>query len=381
MVYGGDILEIFTKRSVFYFNGNYYRQKDGVAMGSPLGPALANAFLCHYEKPWLDNCPLSIVPIFYARYIDDIFVLLKSHGHITRLATYLSSKHPNINFTFEVEKDNTLAFLDVNVYRDANSFSTSIHRKDTFSGVYTNYKAFMPETYKKGLLLTLLYRAYMISSSYLSVHKEVNELKNIFRRNAYPDSFIDKCIFRFFNKIYEKKDPVHTVPKKEVLMTLPYLGSVSWLVKNELTRAFKNILPFCKLKVVFKTSNRLSSCFIFKDKFPVALMSGVIYKYACASCNVSYVGCTKRYWEKRLEEHTHISARTGGRLSGLQIFSPMQHVRTSSACTSLPQRENFEIIGRDNNAYLLQLKESLFIYKLKPRLNGNVASVPLYLFS
>ena len=25
-------------------------------MGSPLGPTLANAFLCHYEKLWLDNC-------------------------------------------------------------------------------------------------------------------------------------------------------------------------------------------------------------------------------------------------------------------------------------------------------------------------------------
>ena len=29
-------------------------------------------------------------------------------------------------------------------------------------------------------------------------------------------------------------------------------------------------------------------------------------------------------WEKRLEEHLHISALTGNPLSGLQIFAPMQ---------------------------------------------------------
>ena len=62
-----------TKGTVFFFNGCYYRQKDGVAMGSPLGPALANAFLAHHETVWLEECPLSFAPIFFARYVDDIY--------------------------------------------------------------------------------------------------------------------------------------------------------------------------------------------------------------------------------------------------------------------------------------------------------------------
>ena len=380
------LLTLATKGSVFYFNGNYYRQKDGVAMGSPLGPALANAFLCHHETRWLDECPLSFMPVFYARYVDDIFVLLRSHEHVTRLATYLSSKHVNINFTFEVEINNTLPFLDVNVYRDIERFTTTVHRKDTFSGVYTHFKAFLPDTYKRGLLSTLLYRAYMINSSYQSLHKEIEKLKGIFKRNAYPDSFIEKCVYRFFNKIFDKKSPSKPMdPKKEVMLVLPFLGSNSWLVKNELSRTFRNILPDCKLKLIFKTSNRLSSFFSFKDRLPSTLDSGVIYKYLCSNCNVSYVGCTKRFWEKRLEEHTHISALTGGPLSGetRQIYPPLQHVKQAKCTSSSPlvTRENFEIIGRDSNNYLLQVKESLFIYKYKPNLNGNKTSVPLYLFN
>ena len=79
------------------------------------------------------------------------------------------------------------------------------------SGVFTNFKAFLPEIYKKGLISTLLFRAYMINSSYHSLHKEVEELKKIFKRNAYPVSFIDKCVFRFFNKIHQKKVIVYHV--------------------------------------------------------------------------------------------------------------------------------------------------------------------------
>ena len=165
-------------------------------------------------------------------------------------------------------------------------------------------------------------------------------------------------------------------------MILPFLGTTSWSVKKDLNRVFQNILPFCKLKLVFKISNRVSSCFSFKDKLPVTLDSGVIYKYTCASCKVSYVGCTKRYWETRLEEHTHVSALTGGPLFGKQIFAPHQHVRTAKCGPSgRPHWENFEIIGRDSDYYLLQVKESIFIYKHKPELNGNKQSVPLYLFT
>ena len=377
------LLVLATKGSVFYFNGNYYRQKDGVAMGSPLGPALANAFLCHHESHWLEDCPLSFVPVFYARYVDDIFVLLKSHEHIARLSNFLSSKHVNIRFTFEVENNGILPFLDVNVYRDADCFTTTVHRKDTFSGVYTHFNAFLPDTYKRGLLSTLLHRAYMINSSYQSLHKEIEKLKEIFKKNAYPVRFIEKCVFQFFNKIFDKRTPSEpSDPKTEILMILPFLGSTSWLVKNELLRTFRKIIPAYKLKLVFKTSNRLSSFFAFKDKLPSALDSGVIYKYTCANCNVSYVGCTKRFWEKRLEEHTHLSALTGKPKNGLQVYPPLQHVKQAK-CTSSPlvKRENFEIIGRESNFYLLQVKESIFIYKHKPELNGNTTSVPLYLFT
>ena len=374
------LLEIATKGTVFFFNGKYYIQKDGVAMGSPLGPALANAFLAHHETVWLEECPLSYAPIFFRRYVDDIFVLLKSSDHISRLAEYLSSRHRNIKFTYELENDDTLPFLDVNVYRDAGKFSSTVHRKHTFSGVYTNFQSFMPETYKRGLVGTLLYRAYRISSTYESLHDEVEKLKKIFSRNGYPMKFVDRCISRFFNKLYEKKPLTPSEPKKEFVIILPFLGTTSLRIKNELQRTFKKVIPTCSLKIVFKTSRRLSSCFVFKDKFPKSLLSGVIYKFTCAKCNLSYIGCTKRYWEERLSEHTHISALTGKPLTGRQVFTPMQHQRNCCKETKI-SRDNFSIVGFEKDPYLVQVKESLLIKSSRPQLNGNLTSVPLSLFA
>ena len=166
-----------------------------------------------------------------------------------------------------------------------------------------------------------------------------------------------------------------------LLMVLPFLGTTTRKMKNELIRTFRKILPFCNLKIVFKTNRRLSSCFPFKDRFPKSLLSGVIYKYTCAECNLSYIGCTKRFWEKRLEEHLHVSALTGKPLSGCTIYAPLQHVRSDSCPAKKISREDFSIIGNEKDKYLVKLKESILISTCRPRLNGGVTSVSLHLFA
>ena len=70
-----SLLELATLDSYLIFDGKYYKQKDGVAMGSPLGPTLATVFLCHFEEQWMSNCPIHYKPISYRRYVDHKFLL------------------------------------------------------------------------------------------------------------------------------------------------------------------------------------------------------------------------------------------------------------------------------------------------------------------
>ena len=57
-----ELLSLATKDSHFIFDGTLYKQIDGVAMGSPLSPTLANVFIVYHEKNWLEHCPLEIRP-------------------------------------------------------------------------------------------------------------------------------------------------------------------------------------------------------------------------------------------------------------------------------------------------------------------------------
>ena len=108
-------------------------------MGFPLGPALANIFMCSFKSIWLRDSRNDFKPLFYRCYVDGIF-LFSSPDHGDKFKEYLSSKHPNINFSIEKEKDGCLPFLDVNIFRENEKFAINVYRKKTFSGVYTNLK-------------------------------------------------------------------------------------------------------------------------------------------------------------------------------------------------------------------------------------------------
>ena len=186
-----DLLELACKDSVFMFDGIYYRQKDGVAMGSPLGPTLANIFMCYHEKIWLDECPLSFKPKYYRRYVDDIFVMFENTDKMEEFKKYLNSRHENINFTSELEKEGKIPFLDMLIDRSSGQIVTSIYRKPTFTGVYSHFTSFLPSIDKFGLLYTLLFRTFTLCSNFKLFHLEIVELKKIFLRNGYPTNFID----------------------------------------------------------------------------------------------------------------------------------------------------------------------------------------------
>ena len=52
------LLIIALQNNFFYFDGKIYQQTDGVATDSPLGPSLANAFLCFHEQICLNDCSI-----------------------------------------------------------------------------------------------------------------------------------------------------------------------------------------------------------------------------------------------------------------------------------------------------------------------------------
>ena len=157
-------------------------------MESPLGPTLANVFLAYHEQNWLDSCPLKYRPLYYRRFVDDIFALFKSSDHLKRFQSYLNNK---ISF-----------LVDVNVIREQGKFVISVCWKPTFSGVYTHFDSFLPDTYTIGMIYTLVNRYFQIWSSWSMFHQQLILLREILQKNGYPENFIDRCFKLFLNNSY-----------------------------------------------------------------------------------------------------------------------------------------------------------------------------------
>ncbi|BHF61961.1 hypothetical protein SprV_0100494100 [Sparganum proliferum] len=110
--------ELLTRRTQnvqFLCNGQLYRQIDGVAMDSPLGPFLANVFMGKVEMTSSRDTINDLS--FYGRYVDDIFCLADSTTDMDDLVQKFNSAHPSLKLTAESEADNEIAFLDVLLHR------------------------------------------------------------------------------------------------------------------------------------------------------------------------------------------------------------------------------------------------------------------------
>ena len=255
-----------------------------------------------------------------------------------------------------------------------------MYRKPIFSGVYSNFKSFIDIRYKFGLLHTLLYRIYSICSDYTAISVEIEKLKNICRKNRYPDRLVDKCICMFFEKLFIKKQVVLTVPKKKLIISLEYLGQQSIIIKKQLEQIIRSTISYCDVNVVFTSNNRLLNSFSFKNRIPNNLKSYLIYEYTCCDCDVTYIGKTYRHFQIRFSEHLGISKLTNKTLTYNKNTATAirNHIHTRNHNSN---SESFKIIGHAKNDNHLLIKESLNIQKKNPILNKTVKSYPLYLFN
>ena len=378
-----SLLQFAVKDNLILFNGKYYIQIDGVAMGSPLGPTLANIFLCHWEEIWLEKCPLQFRPLFYRRYVDDTFLLFSSQSHVKKFLRYLNSRHANMNFTHECEIDDKLPFLDVLVSREAGQLVTSLYRKPTFSGLYTNFNSFISEKYKSGLIFCLLFRIFNFTVDWGKFHDEVKFLSDIFRKNQYPQHFFDRCTRIFLNRKQNPKSG-DRVEKQKLIISLPFVGKYSNDLKRKLSAlASLHFTSDFRICVVWKSTRKLHTFFSFKDKLPMHLRSKVLYRFTCDGCNSIYLGKTKRHFLVRAYEHMGLSYKTGKRFAynpdNSNNTTVLNHINQSNQCKG--NLDSFEIIGSARNDFFLRIKESLLIKKIKPcLLNPNSQSVPLHLF-
>ena len=89
---------------------------------------------------------------------------------------------------------------------------------------------------------------------------------------------MDLCVKSFLNKLYTPKILVPNVPKRNVFVKLPFLGSTSFQIRKKLQKLFSDKLTSCYLKIVFMSPVRVKSFLESKAKLTKMLLSGLVHE-------------------------------------------------------------------------------------------------------
>ena len=166
---------------------------------------------------------------------------------------FMNSQDSNIKFTLEMENNDSLPFLDVLITRSKDmTISTSIYRKDTFSGLLMQYiDSFLPPSFKQNLISGLIYRAWKICSSEDLFQQELIKLKKLLIANGFPLGLINRQIKLFLHK-HETSETMstHFGPEKRVIfLSLPFCGENSNKISRQIGRIINKIAPWSSVRL------------------------------------------------------------------------------------------------------------------------------------
>ncbi|XP_044752677.1 uncharacterized protein LOC123312358 [Coccinella septempunctata] len=292
-----DIIAYIYDSSYFQFEGEFYQQIDGSAMGNPASPSLANFIMTYLIEKVLQK--LKFIVAFIKLYVDDTITAIPS-DKADELLSEFNSYHPRIKFTIEKEKDGELPFLDIKVVRgEDGSLLTKWYVKPTNSGRLVNFHSETSRSYKVGSIKNLIYRSTHLSSK-IYYKENMKKIKEILKINNYPTTFVNKIINEYnplnprINETLSSEDQVKRYFK------FPYISGLSHNIAHSIKQKSKTT------ELVFY--NLLTTQILFsklKDPTPNINRSSIVYKIPCLGCNKCYVGQTRQLLKTRIRQHKY----------------------------------------------------------------------------
>jgi hypothetical protein len=212
----------------------------------------------------------------------------------------LNALHPNLQFMVEVERDNTLNYLDISIHKTPNSLKTSIHRKPTFTNSIIPYTFSHPTQHKYAAVKYLFNRLNSFHLQEKEYQQELNVIHNILYNNSFP--------------IKPQKQAAHTKTQQQMTQTSMCKWATFTCVGKE-TSYITNIFRRIDLKIAFQTNHTTGILLSHKNPTPDEVLLSGVYKLTCPDCNKAYVGQTGKRFSICYNEHkkafhyvTHMSS-------------------------------------------------------------------------
>ena len=329
------LIRLCVENNVFQFNDNYYKQKFGISMGSPLSPVLANLYMEYFESELLPS--LSPQPSFWVRYVDDVLIMWPDQHNFQLFFNSVNSLANSIKFTTESEIDQRIPFLDVTVHRHPSGFTYSIYRKPTHSNQYIHYFSWHPDHVKRSSVFSLFLRAYRLCD-HPHLDTEINYIYKSFKNVGFPTHVIDAVHSSVKAKFFSQ----HTRQQEEEDHRRPTIS----LPHNQFVQKYvAPIFHANKYRVVNNSQGTLRSRLVHNK--PVAdseqrSKSGV-YNIPCKNCPQVYYGETGRGLDTRIREHK-LAVRRGDRNNAMfrHSFEARHDIDWNNASIIYPSSSHYD---------------------------------------
>ena len=346
-----NLLEFCLASTYFTYQGKFFEQTEGTAMGSPISPIVANLLMEDLEIKALATSPHQ--PSLWKRFVDDTFIIIKK-AHKDSLLQHLNSIDNNIRFICEESKeDGSIPVLDILIIpgKEGKLNTTVYLQWDSHHNIPAKYS----------VIGTLFHRAKTICSSPQHLQKEEQHLTSALKRCKYPTWAPNRIQLKNTKENANKNNNKPTRPEQSNInqphIVVPYHQGLSENFKRTCNRYGVQV----HLKGGLTIKNLLMSP---KDKDTIWKKSGVIYRYKCnrVECDEEYIGESARNFAERFKEH-------------LKTPSPIHdHSVISGHNVTI---DNFEIVGREGQNLLRTIKEALYIRVNSPSLNKNIGKYHL----
>ena len=161
----------------------------------------------------------------YRRYVDDTVALMDDVSSAEAFLQTLNDCHLALDFTMGLSSDGKLPFLGMEIIRKGRKLETSVHRKNTNTGLLLHYQSHVDNRYKTSLLKTMLHRGYCLSSTKELFYEECDRLRDIFGALKYPSKLIESTIKSFQSRMTQSSESptteAATEDPKTVWFSLP----------------------------------------------------------------------------------------------------------------------------------------------------------------
>jgi hypothetical protein len=237
-----ELLKVQLEENCFEYNGQFYKQLRGVPMGKAWAPAVASIYLDVWERAIFEH--LKLQPIFYRRYIDDIFCIVSSREEAERLTTCMNVFDPNIKLSETIISTN-VHFLDLQLYLNKGHIETSIYYKPTDLKISTHFHSAQSQSIKSSIILSQYIRIYRLSTDLHEAGIQMRTFAQLMMRlQKFPPRTLRQVWQKFKHWLHRQNNADGTNDSRNLRPPNLWLPNCTFLKPfRDTINVFKSALP------------------------------------------------------------------------------------------------------------------------------------------